>query len=338
MIQIRWAQTDLPYLATHPLYPGVEPTNYAVLGEDAAPTTVDENLAARQVSFGPDASFTRVLTETGSSTRGGSGGDDNNGRVNFPTYASQAETPGAGELSVAAKAGMSIAASAMGLLIAGIIWFFLRKHRRDKLKQAIRNRFSPKENSSTIAGAQPQMTSQGPKYELPAGDGTSVAMPAPAVTSDSQPELDSKIGYRGSTNFPAELHNQGLGQHQPNQQRSELSAISPRSPHHHYSELSGTSPQYNRPDEMDKDQHPVQIPTPTYQTPSPGLQAPTAPPPASTPPAAAVQTQTQPGPSADELLQQQARLEERRQRLLELERIEREQEELQQRINAQGRS
>lgn len=342
MIQVRWAQTDLPDFVTHPLYPGVNPTDNNLLGEGLAPTTAGNNLAARQVSsgFNPGVSdFTERLrdstTATGSPTRG-SGGDDD--RPSFPTFRPPGSSPAGKGLSTGAKAGIGVAVPVVLLTILGVIGFFWRKHRKDKMNSPTQSHHPPTDPSAQ-PWAQPQMTSQGGRLEMPADGGTPVTMPQSAMTNDEKPELSSNQSYRGSQGLPAELHTQGHNQ-QPfaHHQHSELPGISSQSPHHRYGELSGTTTQYSHPAEMDNNQYPVQVPSPTYQTPSPGLQAPTAPPPISKPPAAAVQTQMQAEPSADELMQQKARLEERRQRLLELERIEHEQEELQRRIKAQGGS
>lgn len=52
MIQIRWAETDLPSFATHPLYPGANPTNHELRGAAIGPKPTAGGLVARQASFG----------------------------------------------------------------------------------------------------------------------------------------------------------------------------------------------------------------------------------------------------------------------------------------------
>lgn len=345
MIQVRWAHTDLPGFATHPLYPGVNPTDNNLLGEGLAPTTAGNNLAARQVSSGfapglPASTVTSqvIITTTRESqpsrTGGGGGSNNDDDGSNFPQF--KVPGSGGGGLSTGAKAGIGVAVPVAVLIIVGIIVFFWRSYRRNKTP-AFQGQ-DPSVDPSTNTWAQPQMTSQGGRYELPGAGGAAVAMPPSALTHNEKPEMSSEPSHRGSQGYPAELHAQSYNQQSPHGQHTELPGVSTTSPHQNRSELSGTTEAYNQPVEMDQSQQQVQIPSPTYHDPSLGSQAPLAAHSLSPPPPAAVQYQAPMEPSADELMQQQARLEERRQRLLELERIDRAQEELQKRIRAQGRS
>ena len=345
MIQVRWAHTDLPGFATHPLYPGVNPTDNNLLGEGVAPTTAGNNLAARQVSSGlapglPESTMTSIVIITTtrepqpSRTGEGGGSNDDDDRPNFPQF--KVPGSGGGGLSTGAKAGIAVAVTVAVLILVGIIVFFWRRYRRNKTP-AFQGQ-DPSVDPSTNTWAQPQMTSQGDRYELPGAGGAAVAMPPSAHAHNEKPEMSSEPSYRGSQGYPAELHAQTYNPQSPHGQHSELPGVSTTSPDQKRSELPGTTEAYTQSIEMDQSQQQVQAPSPPYHDPSPGLQAPVVAPSLSPPPPAAVQYQAPVEPSADELMQQQARLEERRQRLLELERIDREQEELQQRIRAQGRS
>ena len=362
MIQIRWAATDLPDFVTHPLSPGVIPTENALLGEAPASTTSGNNLAARQdiaaQASGISGSTTRrnrgSTTVPGSRPSSTSVGYDQ--APPFPTFSPPGSSgPGNNGLSTGAKAGIGVGVSVAALLMLGIVGFFWRKYRKNRIDEAAQNR-TPPVDSSAHPWAQPQMTSQGDRYEMPSGD--PIAMPQNAYLGREKAELSADSSHAGSQSFPSELHGQGYSgklqqQHDHSQhggwpedslephrqQSSELSAISPQLLHHHYSELSASSAGNKHLDEADRSPPFVQAPPPTYQDPSLAPEA--ASPSVSAPPGdteVREQRGTQSTRSTDELRQQQVRLEERRQRLLELERIEREQEDLQQRIESQDRS
>ena len=362
MIQIRWAATDLPDFVTHPLSPGVIPTENALLGEAPASTTSGNNLAARQDSgadvSGISGSTTRrnrgPTTVPGPRPSSTSGGDDQ--APSFPTFSPPGSSgQGNNGLSTGAKAGIGVGVSVAILAMVGIAGFFWRRHRKNRIDEAAQNRIPPVD-SSTHPWAQPQMTSQGNRYEMPSGD--PITIPRNAYLGKEKAELSADSSHAGSQSFPTELHGQSYsgklqqqqdhGQHggwpeaspEPHcQQNSEVSAISPQLLHHHYSELSASSAGNNHLDEADRSPPLVEAPPPTYPNPSLAHEAASSP--VSTPPggtAAREQTETHSMRSTNELRQQQARLEERRQRLLELERIEREQEALQQRIESQDHS
>ncbi|KAK5992251.1 hypothetical protein PT974_05652 [Cladobotryum mycophilum] len=314
MIQVRWAESDLSLFATHPLQPGANPTEHHMTMTQYQPPNAARAVMPRAKSYEPS------FTPTG-------GGDG-------------------GELSSGAKAGIGIGVVLGVLVVAGIIGFFIWRSRR-----AARN-------EDIDAGQIPPPISGGPhpvppemgegftgRYELPVNSTASPTVvgsdlgitPPPAaflakdksdkaeLPGDGRPvgaELEAGNNW-SHYSVVQELHAESRPaemEHTP--QSSSMLSVERKqvgSPIQHISETqTPASPG-------------VGIGPDTGVSIMPGEHATASPPPA--PYVSEIPAE----PSAQEmvaLMDQHTQLEERRRRILELERIEREQTALQQKIQA----
>ncbi|ATY65364.1 transmembrane alpha-helix domain-containing [Cordyceps militaris] len=295
MIQIRWASTDLPALATHPLYPGANPTNTE---EDyLMKRTRGARLRGRAESSGYYPYDSGGGGPPGSTTAG-SGGASSTG--------SGSDSSGGGgfRLSTGAKVGigLGVAFSALvGFALLGLILW--------------RIRVSSKRAKQQHTTQQPHMvpsryaTQPGPGPPMAGGPMSSPLQPAPVY---QQPGT-SELGHSASA---------------ANSQWATASSVTPppaaatSSVAGPPSELPGGRTPNNPPVEMDSG--------------SPAQQQPVAELPAAAAPRRPFVGAT---PALSSLREQHALLEQRRQRILELERIEQEQEALENRMSqaeAQG--
>ncbi len=334
MIQIRWAETDLPSFATHPLYPGANPTNADQDGAAVFPAYTAGAVAARAASSGifpsldpsfpfpslpplPTISLPTVPTNGSDDDSdddddggSGSGSSGSGGKIKFdgPT----------GGLSTGAKAGIGVGAGVGALALFGILGFVIwsaYRTKRGATQQPIQQ-MSQNQGQGPYGGHQQQQP--GPYYPhyaptqtatdtaSPSGWGSNVSPPPAAVLTGSQQAVRSEIG---SSQSPL-----GAG--------SELDA-SARSP------ISAAV-------EMDSSQqYTGQHPTPVAATaagenaPNPHVRS------ASTDPSSYVSAPAvEPSPQElSTLMEQHSQLESRKQQILELQRIEQEQDDLRQKMS-----
>ncbi len=339
MIQIRWASTDLSALATHPLYPGANPTNTE---EDyLMQHTRKANLQGRAGSSGyypndsgggspPSSSSSGSGSGSGSGSSPGSGSDHGNG-----------DSGGSGGgLSTGAKVGIGLGVSVsaiFGFTILGlIIWRVRTSSKRAKQFQTPQQ---PYMVPSQYAGQPP---GPGPSPEQHYGGQQPPSQPQPAYQQqNTQPQHQHypSMSEMGNNTSAANSHwatnsvtpppavavaaERGIGS------VTGTGGSSIGSPELPPSELAGAHLP-NTPIEMGSGSpavHPAQ--------PAAVAQPQSMPRSASADPQSFVAVPSE-EPSAEELSnlrQQHSQLEQRRQRILELERIEQEQETLRNRMS-----
>jgi hypothetical protein len=149
MIQVRWAETDLPDFPTHPIVPGAEPTAKVRipielrtphiegrLEAGAAPITIPPDYGFEVVDYAVSGSFASTSTTTSTRRTSGSSVPTSGFPQETGVYPPD-ETDGSnGGLSTGAKAGIGVGVSLGVLLIAGIVGFFLWRRRKQRLAAA----------------------------------------------------------------------------------------------------------------------------------------------------------------------------------------------------------
>lgn len=160
MIQVRWAESDLSRFATHPLYPGANPTNHLRDGAGLEPTNKARGLVARAETSDFGGRFPPTQTVT---LGPGSGPDPSRGIFD-------GVDSGSG-LSTGAKVGIGIGVPVCVLTLLSIGGFFIwRTYRKKRLGN------NGGQQPQMQYGQYPQQNHQGPQY------------PAPAMLGDPEPQ------------------------------------------------------------------------------------------------------------------------------------------------------
>ena len=347
MIQVRWAETDLPSLETHPLYPGVKPTASITRGPDGQ-FHAARDLHYRDVS--DDYSFRPTPTPTsGGSGGGSSGGDSGSGSGSDSHQGSPPDSGSSSGLSTGAKVGIGVGVGGGVLLIgAALALTLLFIYRRKRM-----NKGGPQ-----MQQYNPQQYYQGPPPGHMQGPGGPQYPPAAVHANSGSPMPPSEMGqgnanqgqYEMASTVPATTTS-------PSAVGSELYAPTPPSAAAGFNMASSVPPASTASpgpqgsvSEMDSSGFRGGVATDEKRHELDGTDRPprelatTSPSPSSPPvPTGAVAGPSfgspETEPSAQEISQlqeQHAQLEARKKRLLELEQIEREQESLQQRMSTMG--
>lgn len=357
MIQVRWAETDLSLFPTHPLYPGANPTNHLLRGGAIGPLGTVGAIKARQASSGllPGNSVSGTVPPVTRPTQTQSG---RNGEANGPTEFPKFGSTKSGGLSSGAKAGIGIGVTLGVLLILGAVGFLFWRTRRAK-----RNSDAPVDANTPSGMPHPGMAEvdNTGRYEMPSHSttvsptvvGSELGVPTPPPPALLGYEKGEKVElpshspppHRGALGSELDAGQTWSNYHPTTGAVSELHGQD-RPP---YSELSPES----RPAEMDGTQQPFssQIarkqvggvgqpidPGPIFSTVDegpdtgvfimPGTHAVAAPP----PPLVSERAAELSPEEMAVLMKEHEELEKRRQRILELEKIERAQAALKLRI------
>lgn len=193
MIQVRWAESDLRKFATHPLHPGVKPTEHVTKRADLVPGRKDKGLRARDDISG-FGSFPPTPTPTPTSTSGpnfggGSDGNDSGGG-------------GGGGLSLGAKVGIGVGVPLGVMVILAIGGFFIfRAYRKKRLANQTQQPLQPPYQQQ-YAPPGPQ----GPQYPPQGMYGNNMAPQMGQYHQDGRAEME---GYGIGQSPPPGTYAQG---------------------------------------------------------------------------------------------------------------------------------
>ncbi|KAI1343274.1 hypothetical protein F5Y15DRAFT_369564 [Xylariaceae sp. FL0016] len=195
MIEIRWAESDISTLETHPLTPGLKPVSTSPIDGDATSSALP------------------TVTVVGDN-----GNDDGNG----------SDGDGSGGLSQGARIGIGVGVGLAGLLALAIAAFFIWRHRQKKTGKSLASSDQPSVQQ------QPQQSSppgQYPVYQYPYMPGPEHGSPSPPTQVYAQiPQGYAQPANTGYTSYvdPKTGH---VSYYSPVPQPTELGGTAIEGPH-----------------------------------------------------------------------------------------------------------